>query len=35
MGPIHPHDLEIVLDGLKKKLGAKKAMLDMRFPLLY
>lgn len=32
MGPIHPHDLEIVLDGLKEKLGAKKAMLDMRFP---
>lgn len=34
MGPIHPHDLEIVLDGLKEKLGAKKAMLDMRFHTL-
>jgi GTP cyclohydrolase I len=32
MGPIHPHDLEKVLDELKEKLEARKAMIDLEFP---
>jgi GTP cyclohydrolase I len=32
MGPVHPHGLEMMLDTLKEKLGAKKALIEMDFP---
>ena len=32
MGPVHPHGLEAMLDTLKEKLGAQKALIELDFP---
>ena len=32
MGPVHPHGLEAMLDTLKEKMGAQKALIELDFP---